>query len=207
VSGNRGTFLATLAAFAALSAAAGAGLLRGLDERLLRLAQARSSPELDALGSALSVPGRAELSAALAALALWLYARGRGRLGRGLLVALVATTLVEIAMKFVVPQAPIPGDVGRVPDPSLIDFDTPYPYPSGHMLRAVLLLGAVFALWPNRLVRLLVVLALAGAAGARVYLGTHWPSDVLGGALLGLAGLLWAFGRPDREKHVDGSDV
>ncbi len=196
-------FLATLAAFAALSAAAGAGLLRNLDQRLLRLAQARSSPELDALGSALSAPGRAELSsAALAALALWLYARGRGRLGRRLLVALVATTLVEIAMKFVVPQGPLPGDVERVPDPSFVDFATPYPYPSGHMLRAVLLLGVVYTLWPNRLVRLIVLLALAGAAGARVYLGTHWPSDVLGGALLGLAGLLWAFGRRDPGKNM-----
>ena len=204
MSGGRGAFLVTLAAFAALSAAAGAGPLRDLDGRLLRLAQARPSPELDALGSALSVPGRAELSAAaLAALALGLYARGRGRLGRRLLVALVATTLVEIATKFVVPQAPIPGDVGRVPDPSLVDFETPYPYPSGHMLRAVLLLGAVYALWPNRLVRLIVLLALAGAAGARVYLGTHWPSDVLGGALLGLAGLLWAFGRRRTGKPED----
>jgi membrane-associated phospholipid phosphatase len=193
VSGGRGTLLVTIAAFAALSAAAGAGLLRDLDQRLLRISQARSSPGLDALGSALSVPGRAELSiAALAGLAVWLYARGRGRLGRRLLVALAATTIVEIAMKFVVPQTPIPGDVGRVPDPSLVDFATPYPYPSGHMLRAVLLLGAIYALWPNRVGRLLVLLALAGAAWARVYLGTHWPSDVLGGALLGLAGLLWA---------------
>jgi membrane-associated phospholipid phosphatase len=208
VSGGRDTFLATLAAFAALSAAAGAGLLRGLDARLLRLAQARSSPELDALGSALSVPGRAELSAAaLAALALWLYRRGRGKLGRGLLVALAATAVVEIAMKFVVPQAPIPGDGGRVPDPSLFDFATPYPYPSGHMLRAVLLLGTVYALWPNRPVRVAVVLTLVGAAGARVYLGTHWPSDVLGGALLGLTGLLWAFGRRDAGKHGDGNNV
>ena len=208
MSGGRGTFVVTLAAFAALSAAAGAGLLRDLDGRLLRLAQAHSSPELDALGSALSVPGRAELSAAaLAALVLALYARGRGRLGRRLLVALAVTTVVEIAMKFVVPQAPIPGDVGRVPDPSLVDFETPYPYPSGHMLRAVLLLGTVYALWPNRTVRAIIVLTLAGAAGARVYLGTHWPSDVLGGALLGLAGLLWAFGARDPGKHGDGNSI
>lgn len=208
MSGGRGTFLATLAAFAALSAAAGAELLRDLDERLLRLAQARPSPELDALGSALSVPGRAELSAAaLVALAIGLYARGRGTLGRRLIVALVATTLLEIAMKFVVPQAPIPTEVGRVPDPSLVDFDTPYPYPSGHMLRAVLLLGAVYALWPNPLVRLFILLVLVGAAGGRVYLGTHWPSDVLGGALLGLAGLLWAFAGWDRGKHGNDRGV
>ena len=206
--GGRGPLLATLAAFAALSAAAGAGLLQDADARLLRLAQARPSTGLDALGSALSVPGRAELSAvALAALALWLRVRGRGGLGGRLLVALVATTVVEIVVKFVVPQAPIPGDVGRVPDPSLFDFATPYPYPSGHMLRAVLLLGAVYALWPNRPVRLIVVLTLAGAAWARVYLGTHWPSDVLGGALLGLAGLLWAFGWRDPGKHGGGNNV
>ncbi len=201
MTGGKGTFLVTLAAFAALSAAAGAGLLQDADTRLLRLAQARSSTALDILGSALSVPGRAELSAvALAALALWLRLKGRGRLGRRLLVALLATTVVEIVMKFVVPQAPVPSDVGRVPDPSLFDFGTPYPYPSGHMLRAVLLLGAVYALWPNRLARVAVVLALAGAAWARVYLGTHWPSDVLGGALLGLAGLLWAFGKEQSGK-------
>jgi len=192
---GRGIFFAWAAAFAALSSAAGAGRLEGLDVWLLRIVQARSSAFLDTVGSAFSVPGRAEVSvAALAVLAGVLYLRGRGGLGWRLLVALLATAVVEIVLKFVLPQAPVPREVGRVPDPSIIDFDTPYPYPSGHMLRAVLFLGAVYLLWPNPLARGGLVLILAGSALARVYLGTHWPSDVLGGALLGAAGLAWAFG-------------
>ena len=208
MNGEGTRFLAPLAAFALLSAAAGVGLLQEADSRLLRLIQSRPSDPLDALGSFLSVPGRAEVSAAaLVTLAVGLRAGGRGGLGGRLLAALVATTLVEIAVKFAVPQMPISTDVSRVPDPSIVEFVTPYPYPSGHMLRAVLLLGAVYALWPNRVLRSLLLMALVGAALSRVYLGTHWPSDVLGGALLGLAGLLWAFGaeRPGGDEKAGGA--
>jgi membrane-associated phospholipid phosphatase len=93
----------------------------------------------------------------------------------------------------VVPQAPVPGDALHGPDPSLLDISTPYPYPSGHMLRSVLMLGAIYLLWSNRAGRVAILLFLVAAAAGRLYLGTHWPSDVLGGALLGIAGLAWAF--------------
>ena len=183
------------AGFAALSAAAGGGVLRPADSLLIRAAQAHPSRVLDAVGGALSVPGRARVSGvALAGLAAGLRLRGRGRLGGRLLVSLFGATLVEITLKFALPQAPLPEEVVRLPDPALFDLGTPYPYPSGHTLRAVILLGSVYALWPNRMARAFLLFVLAGFAAARVYLGTHWPSDVLGGALLGTAALAWAFG-------------
>lgn len=194
--GNRQILLLSTAAFLVCSVAAGAGLLGPFDVWMLGLAQRHPTPIADTAGLVTSVIGGVEFVAVAAfALAAGLFIGGRRDLALRFLAAFVITGLVEVVFKMIVPQAPVPDEVLRGPDPSLFDLSTPYPYPSGHMLRSVLLLGAVFVLWPNKAGRIAILVFLVASAVCRVYLGAHWPSDVVGGALLGIAGLAWAFGK------------
>ena len=199
--------LLSTAAFLVCTVAAGAGLLSPLDVLILDVAQRTDSGVLDAIGLVTSVVGGVEFVAvATLALAAGLLVEGRGHLALRLVIAFLVTGLTELAAKTVVPQPPVPEAAMRTPDPSLLDVSTPYPYPSGHMLRSVLLLGAIYVLWPNRPARIALLIFLAASATSRVYLGTHWSSDVIGGALLGLAGLTWTFEKQRAKKPLGTTD-
>jgi undecaprenyl-diphosphatase len=201
---NRLILLLSTAAFLVCSVAAGAGLFRPFDVLVLDLAERTDSRVLDAVGMVTSVVGGVEfVIVSTLALAAGLLIGGRGRLAQRLIVAFLVTGLIELSAKTVVPQTPVPKEAMRAPDPSLLDISTPYPFPSGHMLRTVLLLGAIYILWPNRVGRVALLALLAASAVSRVYVGAHWASDVLGGTLLGIAELAWTFEKQPNKTALD----
>ena len=83
------------------------------------------------------------------------------------------------------------------PDVHRLVEETGYSFPSGHTMVACAMYGAlVFLLWrhtPSRAGRTLLVAAsgvlISAIALSRIYLGVHYPSDIVGGLLAGGAWL------------------
>lgn len=113
--------------------------------------------------------------------------------------------IIEIFGKTVVEQLPPPQFLLRTEHA----FDFPqfhvrleYSYPSGHSGRTAfltILLG--FLIWRSKLPLSIKVVLLGGLVGfaivmfvSRVYLGEHWLTDVVGGAVLGASFSLMSIG-------------
>ncbi|NGN64465.1 phosphatase PAP2 family protein [Streptomyces sp. A7024] len=125
------------------------------------------------------------------ALVGWLLWR-RERLLAGVIAGgTMAGVIVQQGMK-----AAVGRDRPRWPDP--VDSAHYAAYPSGHAMSAVVTLGLV--VWLLRrygasggwqvAAWVVAAVSVAGVGFTRVWLGVHWPSDVVGGWLMGAAVVL-----------------
>lgn len=119
--------------------------------------------------------------------AVWLFARGQHVLAVGWVATLIGGGIVQTAIKHWVHRS----------RPALATLSS-FSFPSGHTMDATIcypllaiILGRVLGLSARARTQLLiasfVIIALVGLS--RVYLGVHYPSDVLGGLAAGAAWL------------------
>jgi undecaprenyl-diphosphatase len=157
------------------------------EERLLLSLHAASHPVLDALFLVSHWMGGYWASSALVlGLALWLRLSGERRLALVWLLAGIAVVAVMEALKFAVarPRPRLWATLVRPED---------FAFPSGHALASATfypLLAWTLArrgvAGPRGLFGVAVALSLFVGVG-RLYLGVHWPTDVLAGWALGAA--------------------
>lgn len=162
-----------------------AGPLPG-DLTVTRAVQAETSPVLDRLALLVSAVGSPVGLALLAGAVVVVLAKRRQVREAALIVttgfAEVGTVLLRLITERPRPDAALVRIVESVPGTS---------FPSGHAADAAalaVLLGQLTVRWsiPWRVAAWAGLGLFALAEGtARIYLGAHWPSDVVGGYLLG----------------------
>lgn len=143
------------------------------------IAPGHGHPRLNDVAEAIVSPGAPAASALIIAMsAVLLWRRGRGREAVAWPLAYIAAIALEVICKLLIQQ-----HRSGVWQGFGLTFDSSFP--SGHMLRAILIAGAVSALWP-RLRPLLAVWCVLVAI-CMLVTGFHLPTDIAGGILAGMA--------------------
>lgn len=193
------TFLAALIPFLLLATWARVATPGAWELELLLAMRVPDSGPLAVLAGALNTLGSLVIWAALVAICS-LAALALRRPWAALLIALsLVSDVVATVVKLVVERGRPEGAVVDV----LFGGDS-FAFPSGHVVRATAIVAVLAWLLAPPRFRLPLAIVLASVAGlamgyARVALGVHWPTDVLGGLLLGLAWFAFTAWLVDRQ--------
>lgn len=148
----------------------------------------QASPDLDSLFKFFTFLGDEEFYLILLPLVYWSIDRA---MGVRLMILALFSSLVNATAKEIGGQPrPFGYDDRVVP---LVDAGG-YGLPSGHAQSSVVIWGFIALETRRRWMWLFAITLMLGVGLSRIYLGVHFPTDVIGGALLGLL-LLFAWNR------------
>ncbi|MFC1787649.1 phosphatase PAP2 family protein [Patescibacteria group bacterium] len=114
---------------------------------------------------------------------IWRFAQSNSRLLRTIELSVTVTLawLVTLALEYLI-KRPRPYEVGDSEPLISMWVHTPS-FPSAHATIAFAVAGMVF--WHQKPAGIILLILAALVAYSRVYVGVHYPTDVLAGALVG----------------------
>jgi undecaprenyl-diphosphatase len=161
------------------------------DLELMNWLRAFDAPWLDALMTWVSASGGAGTIWLLLGLFAFTHPRDRAAAWRVMLTLLLCYAIVDGVVKPLVGRSRPSVNV-LAPKRELPPMPVSKSFPSGHATSTFGAAVAVSRMWPQTR---LVWWALAILIGySRIYLGHHYPLDVIGGVVLGIAIALWVLG-------------
>jgi len=137
-----------------------------------------STPILDKFFLMVTYLGSVQAYMLLLLVVYWCYNR---RIGRGVILAFVGTAWLNCVLKDFMGLGRPSADIVQV-----MAYEWSNGFPSGHMQFATTVWGYLALHIKNRTFRVAAVLVVLMIGLSRLYLGVHFPGDVLGGFLLGL---------------------
>jgi membrane-associated phospholipid phosphatase len=187
--------LALTVAFVALAVVVGTGLSAALDASIAQWARLPDGTTGNEVARAINQGGGVGIAFLAAAVGLVLAAVRRNRSWLLLLAPLV-TVPIELLAKNVIPRTMVGNIATDIQLGPFLTIATPYTFPSGNMARVAALVFALllhparariagFRTTPGMVAVFGAAAVLAVTAWSHLAIGDHWPSDVVGGLLLG----------------------
>jgi len=153
-----------------------ADLIFGLE--LIRLVQGLWAPQFTELFIVISLLGSETLLVGVASIVYWCFDKRHGKL---LTYVLLFGAYLNFFLKTLIPWPRPPTEF------RLAEFEeTSFGFPSGHMQDSTVTWSWLWITFKNRILIILGIALVFLVGLSRVYLGLHYPSQVIGGTLVGL---------------------
>ena len=190
-----------LAGFVSLAAVASGQAYTDVDMRITQLVQGLTVPGLDPASGVINFLTDAPMAIGLWAVAITLFAL-KGRPVEAIAIFLIFGLWLGNEFVGTIVDRPSPSQgIGGLVEFSRAESGS---FPSGHVTGAVVFYGLLtFLTFSNMrrgvlrvLVPALAVTIVGLASLSRVYVGAHWPSDILGSyiiGIIGIVGIAWVY--------------
>ncbi len=148
---------------------------------ILRAIQSAENPVFDILAKIATVCASSVFLVLLICFVYWAVSREKGE---QVMLALIGTLVVNNILKAIIMRPRPIGEPGI--RSTEVDSATGSSFPSGHTQNTAATAAGLYGAFRKRRVLFVGILAVLLAVWSRLYVGVHWPSDVLAGAALGV---------------------
>jgi len=156
--------------------------MQGIQEKILLFFQSISSPVLDQAAQLITMLGESTVIVVLLAIIFWCIDKKKGLV---ISISLLSSLIGMSTLKAIVRQ-PRPFMVLDSIKGKRLQTATGYSFPSGHTTTASSFYSAVAMNFRKKGLSIVLAILIFLIGISRMYLGVHWPLDVLGGWILGI---------------------